>query len=165
VGTSSRHLISGERGRESGRRAAPHNQPVRPYGAVGGHQRAARGCSGVGSQEQKRELIRDQVRETPERSNRQIATTLGGSHPTVASVRDELESTGKVFQSDAREGADGRVINTSNIGRSPSPRRAPDPDFADDDVEDVSQEPEEERAGPEWAYCPTIGPAIRSLCP
>lgn len=90
------------------------------------------------TQEQKRELIRDQVRETPERSNRQVARDLGVDHKTVGSERERLESTGEIPQSDQRQGADGRVINTGNIGRQPSPRRAPDPE--DDDSEGVDRD-------------------------
>lgn len=48
------------------------------------------------TQEQRRELIRDQVRETPERSNRQIAGALGVDHKTVAPIRAELEGRGEI---------------------------------------------------------------------
>src|SRR5205823_930671 len=41
------------------------------------------------SQEQKRQLVADQLRETPDRSNRWVGKQLGVSHPTVASVRGE----------------------------------------------------------------------------
>ena len=46
--------------------------------------------------EQKRGLIREQLKETPEKSDRQIAQALGVSHPTVAAQRRELEETGDV---------------------------------------------------------------------
>ena len=46
--------------------------------------------------EQKRAVIADQLTETPGRSNRWIAKQLGVTHPTVASVRKELESGGKL---------------------------------------------------------------------
>jgi DNA modification methylase len=58
--------------------------------------------------DQKRALIADQLEETPERSNRWIGKMLGVSHPTVASVRAEMESTGKVFQLDRTLGVDGK---------------------------------------------------------
>jgi DNA-binding transcriptional regulator YiaG len=41
--------------------------------------------------EQRRNLIAEQVKETPEMSDRQIAKELGVSHPTVGTVRKELE--------------------------------------------------------------------------
>jgi ParB-like chromosome segregation protein Spo0J len=58
--------------------------------------------------EQKRQLIADQLLETPDRSNRWVGKQLGVSHPTVASVRAEMEATGKVFQFDRTLGADGK---------------------------------------------------------
>lgn len=48
------------------------------------------------TQEQKRILIREQLKDTPEQSDRQIAKALGVTHPTVATLRKELEETGDV---------------------------------------------------------------------
>ena len=56
----------------------------------------------------KRQLIADQLVETPGRSNRWVGKQLGVSHPTVASVRAELEATGKVYQFEWTVGEDGR---------------------------------------------------------
>jgi IS30 family transposase len=47
--------------------------------------------------EDKRQLIADQLGETPERSNRWIARQLGVSHPTVASVRQRTGINWKSF--------------------------------------------------------------------
>ena len=47
------------------------------------------------SQEQRRELIRQQLKETPEKSDRQIAAGLGVSDKTVGSQRKKLERTEK----------------------------------------------------------------------
>jgi hypothetical protein len=47
--------------------------------------------------DQKRQLIADQLEETPDRSSRWIAKMLGVTHPTVLSVRGEMESTGKAL--------------------------------------------------------------------
>lgn len=47
---------------------------------------------------EKREVIEDQLRETPERSNLSIAQALGVSHPTVARVRRLLEEQGSVVK-------------------------------------------------------------------
>jgi predicted methyltransferase len=58
--------------------------------------------------DQKRAVIADQLKETPERSNRWIGKMLGVSHPTVASVRAELASTGKAFQLERTVGQDGK---------------------------------------------------------
>lgn len=46
--------------------------------------------------EQKRELIRDQLRATPEQSDRQIAKILGVHHTTVSTQRKDLEENGDV---------------------------------------------------------------------
>lgn len=48
------------------------------------------------TQEQKRGLIREQLKETPKQSDRQIAKALGVSHPTVSAQRKELEENGDV---------------------------------------------------------------------
>jgi site-specific DNA-methyltransferase (adenine-specific) len=61
------------------------------------------------SQEQRRALIADQVRDMPTWSDRRIADTLGVSHVTVAGIRADLESTGQIDQLTEREGGDGKV--------------------------------------------------------
>jgi hypothetical protein len=60
------------------------------------------------STEQKRQIVADQLRETPDRTNRVLAKMLGVSHPTVASVRAEMEAVGKLFQQGRRTGIDGK---------------------------------------------------------
>jgi ParB-like chromosome segregation protein Spo0J len=62
------------------------------------------------SSEQKRQLIADQLEETPDWTNRRVAKMLGVSHPTVADVRAELDSVGKIYQLDRRVGSDGNVL-------------------------------------------------------
>jgi hypothetical protein len=57
---------------------------------------------------QKRRLIAQQLRETPQVSNRQIARDLGCDDKTVATVRDGLESIAEIPQCD-REASDGRI--------------------------------------------------------
>ena len=58
--------------------------------------------------EQKRGLIREQLKATPEQSDRQIAQALGVSHVTVGAQRRELESIGQIDQS-SRQTKDGRT--------------------------------------------------------
>jgi hypothetical protein len=78
--------------------------------------------------EQKRQLIADQLQETPDRSNRWIGKQLGVGHPTVASVRADMEATGKVFQFDRTLGADGKYRPTARlppvVHRPPAERQA-----------------------------------------
>ena len=59
--------------------------------------------------EQKRELIADQLRETPDKSLRWVAKMLGVHHATVGSVRGEMQSTGEIIQLDRTVGQDGKV--------------------------------------------------------
>ena len=60
------------------------------------------------SQEQRRELIRQQLKETPEKSDRQIAAGLGVNHETVGVQRKKLEGTGEIRQLSTNIGADGK---------------------------------------------------------
>jgi len=49
-------------------------------------------------------------------SNREIAKQCGVAHPFVGKLRKEV--TGNRYQSNIRKGADGRTINTANIGQN-----------------------------------------------
>ena len=77
------------------------------------------------STEDKRQLIADQLNESPNRSNRWIGKQLGVSHPTVASVRGELEGTGKLFQFDRTLGDDGKY-RPKRVFQNPPEQRRPD---------------------------------------
>lgn len=57
---------------------------------------------------QKQELIKAQLRETPERSDRQIARDLGVHQSTVGTQRKKLEQSGQVSKLDTSIGADGK---------------------------------------------------------
>ena len=59
--------------------------------------------------EQKRALIADELRENPDRTDREIGTALGVDHKTVASIRYEMESVGEIPQQDTRTGKDGKT--------------------------------------------------------
>lgn len=60
------------------------------------------------SQEQRRSLIRGQLMDTPEKSDRQIAAGLGVSHVTVGGQRKSMESTGQIDRLNTNIGADGK---------------------------------------------------------
>ncbi len=60
------------------------------------------------SQQQRRQLVADQLRETQDRSNRLLAKQLGVHHATVAAVRSSLEETGQIIQLERTIGADGK---------------------------------------------------------
>ena len=56
----------------------------------------------------KREIIADEIKENPERSNRWIARSLGVHHATVIKVRNDLTSTGHDIHFDQLVGRDGK---------------------------------------------------------
>jgi ParB-like chromosome segregation protein Spo0J len=60
------------------------------------------------SQEERRELIAQQIKEDPKKSDRQIAAALGCDHKTVGSVREELEGRGEIPHVEEREDSLGR---------------------------------------------------------
>jgi len=80
------------------------------------------------NQEQKRQLVADQLHETPDRSNRLIGKQLGVHHATVASVRAELEGTGQIIQLERTVGNDGKARPARKeiavVHRSPAERQA-----------------------------------------
>jgi hypothetical protein len=80
------------------------------------------------TQDQKRQLVADQLRETPDRSNRWVGKQLGVHHATVAGVRGEMESSGQIIECRERLGADGRVQPAQKpipvIHRCPAERQA-----------------------------------------
>lgn len=61
------------------------------------------------SQEQRRSLIAKVLKATPEASNREVARVMKVDHHTVASVREDLESTGEFPQLERTIGADGKA--------------------------------------------------------
>jgi hypothetical protein len=57
---------------------------------------------------ERRVLIAQLLRNTPQNSNRNIAKTLGVSHPTEGTVRAELEASGELEKITSCIGSDGR---------------------------------------------------------
>jgi len=60
------------------------------------------------TREQRQELIREQIKATPELSDRQIAKMLGVSNSTVSVMRHELIEDGQVCESHTSIGSDGK---------------------------------------------------------
>ena len=60
------------------------------------------------NREQKQELIREQLRETPEKSNVMIANALGVTDKTVANQRRIMETTSEIPMLKKTVGADGK---------------------------------------------------------
>src|SRR5262249_2770304 len=61
------------------------------------------------SREQVRQLIGDQLRDTPEWADRRIGRELGVDHKTVGAVRAGLDSTGEIPQLEKTVGDDGKA--------------------------------------------------------
>jgi ParB-like chromosome segregation protein Spo0J len=59
--------------------------------------------------EQKQILIREQLKETPEKSDRQIANMLGVSDKTVGTQRKKMEATAEIPQLKKTTGVDGKT--------------------------------------------------------
>ena len=79
------------------------------------------------NREQKQDLIREQLRETPEKSDRQIASRLGVDHKTVSAKREELESIGEIPQCN-RQTSDGRTYPAERKPVEPVRYGEPDDD-------------------------------------
>ena len=71
--------------------------------------------------EQKRQLIADQLNETPGKSLRWIAKMLGVHHTTVGSVRDEMHATGEISQLPRTVGLDGKSRPAAGANKSDTP--------------------------------------------
>lgn len=89
-------------------------------------------------------------------SDNEIARRCGVTQPFVSSVRKELAATNNSYKSRFRKGADGRTIDTSNIGKPKPAPPAPAPGlFADCPAEAAAQqsveatEPEADEEEPE----------------
>lgn len=99
-------------------------------------------------------------------SDHVVASKCGVSQPFVSKVRAELGLTDNRSQSPERKTADGRVMNTANIGRRDvkpenEPTTAPEPEpirasewldeLAEDDAEDEPEEEAEDEPAPHAA--------------
>lgn len=80
------------------------------------------------SREQRRQLVADQLRETPAWSNRRVAKNLGVDHHTVASVRLELSAGGEIPQVERTTGRDEKSYPATRsapvVHRPPEERQA-----------------------------------------
>jgi ParB-like chromosome segregation protein Spo0J len=85
------------------------------------------------TREQVRELVRDQLKETPEWSDRRVAQELGVDHKTVGAARSGLAATGEIPQLEKLTGADGKQRPSRRRG---NPARQDNWDDEDDEDED-----------------------------
>lgn len=75
--------------------------------------------------EQKRALIAQQLRDTPQQTSRQIARDLGCDHKTVETVREQMEESGEIPHFSER--IDPRTGNASQPAERPTAYRYVDP--------------------------------------
>ncbi len=81
------------------------------------------------NRQQRRQLVADQLRETPAWSNRRLAKALGVDHHTVASVRTEVLATGEIPHFERTTGLDLKARpaarpTPAGVHRPPGERRA-----------------------------------------
>lgn len=78
------------------------------------------------NREQIAEITKQQILETPNLSDRQIARELGGlvSNPTVSKYRKELEQSGEVLNFNTSTGADGKQYPRQIRSRCPDAQEA-----------------------------------------
>jgi DNA modification methylase len=81
------------------------------------------------NRQQRRQLVADQLRETPAWSNRRLAKALGVDHHTVATVRSEVQATGEIPQFERTTGLDRKTRPATRqlpavVHRPPDERRA-----------------------------------------
>jgi DNA modification methylase/ParB-like chromosome segregation protein Spo0J len=70
------------------------------------------------SVEQRRQVIEQQLRETPQLSDRKIGRSLHVDGKTVGAVRAQMEETAEIPQFDSRMGADGRARPARRAARA-----------------------------------------------
>jgi hypothetical protein len=81
--------------------------------------------------EQKRDLLVELVKASPEKSDRQLAKEADTTHPTIAKARKQAEATGKALPVEKRVGADGKARKQPTQKATTSP---------DDDLPDRNGE-------------------------
>ena len=67
------------------------------------------------------DLVKEQLVETPELSDRQIAKDLGVNNSTVSRTRDKMEKSGELLQSDTSKGADGKTRSRKSQNEKKEP--------------------------------------------
>jgi ParB-like chromosome segregation protein Spo0J len=87
------------------------------------------------SRDQVRDLIAQQLKETPDWAARRIGRELGVDHKTVSAERDRLVATGEIPQLEKVVGSDGKQ-RRKPIGRQPARKVAPDDEWPSDPVVD-----------------------------
>lgn len=102
------------------------------------------------TRDQRQELIRQQLRDTPENSDRQIAVGLGVDHKTVGSQRERLATGGEIPHVNTSIGSDGKEY-PRQVERKPITIYEPTPSTIEDAKELV------QKASPELVQAVATG--------
>jgi len=100
------------------------------------------------SREQVRQLIGDQLRDTPEWADRRIGRELGVDHKTVGAVRSDLGSTGEIPQLEKTVGGDDEARPSNQRRRRRKQATDNEWDDADDDWDGDDDRPRRRRVDP-----------------
>jgi ParB-like chromosome segregation protein Spo0J len=92
------------------------------------------------TREQVRQLIAEQLKDSPEWADNRVAEELGVDGKTVGSVRDDLEATSEIPKLDRLVGKDGKT----RPRKQPRKRQEPIEDVEDDTEDDIELEDEED---------------------
>jgi hypothetical protein len=97
------------------------------------------------TQQEKRDVIKEQLAETPERSDRWIADDLGSGHELVKRMRNELWKKAQVRDSRTRLWPE-KVLGRDGVWQAYRERKKPDPqpNPPTQEPEPGSQQPESE---------------------
>ena len=88
---------------------------------------------------QKQQLIREQLKATPEQSDRQIAQTLGVHHTTVTTQRKGLERAGEISHLNITTGSDGKEYPRQVERKIAEPKKEDVNDFEIDEQEGLTE--------------------------
>lgn len=117
------------------------------------------------NREQRRELIAESLRSDPQLSNREHARRTGASDKTVGTVRDEMESTAEIPQSDARVSGDGRTRPASQPER-PRATAMPQADLDALNTPAPAEHADEDTEPPHWEPAGQMTPtAVQAITP
>jgi ParB-like chromosome segregation protein Spo0J len=106
--------------------------------------------------EQKRDLLAQLIKASPEKSDRQIADVAKVDHKTVGAVREGLETTGEIPQSGSRKGKDGKTRKTKAKKAKPEKNEKPQRDmtkykaFLDAVLDALATWPRDAEQAQEW---------------
>jgi hypothetical protein len=89
--------------------------------------------------EQKRELVKYFLRLNPEKSDREISTKVGVSHPTVSKLREKEISRGKIYHVEKKDSLGRKVGEKPNKNPVKTPQNEPSKDSKSSPTQDKAE--------------------------